>query len=141
MALPAHLTFELVTPDHGVVTEQVDEVQLPGTLGYLDVLPGHTPLMTTIEPGELWYRKGQQRTYVSVSRGIAEVLPDRVTILARAAERAEEIDAVRAEAERQRAESEMRRPNATQQDLELARIAMLKSLARLKVASRARTRG
>jgi F-type H+-transporting ATPase subunit epsilon len=141
MALPSHLTFELVTPDHGVVTEQVDEVQLPGTLGYLDVLPGHTPLMTTIEPGELWYRKGQQRTYVAVSRGLAEVLPDRVTILARAAERAEEIDAVRAEAERQRAESEMRRPNATQQDLDRARISMLKALARLQVAARARTRG
>jgi F-type H+-transporting ATPase subunit epsilon len=140
MAAP-HLTFELVTPDHGVVTEQVDEVQLPGTMGYLGVLPGHTPLMTTIEPGELWYRKGQQRTFLSVSKGVAEVLPDRVTILARAAERAEEIDAVRAEAQRQRAESELRRPSATQQDLERARLSMLKALARLQVAARARTRG
>ena len=141
MSLPAHLTLELVTPDHGVVTEQVDEVQLPGSQGYLGILPGHTPLMTAIEAGELWYRKGQQRTYLSVAAGLGEVLPDRVTILARAAEHAGEIDAVRAEAARQRAESDMKRPNATNQDLETARLAMMRSLARLQVANRARTRG
>lgn len=141
MAIPPHLIFELVTPDHGVVTEQVDEVQLPGVEGYLGVLPGHTPLLTQLSVGELWYRKGQQKTFLSVAFGIAEVLPDRVTVLAQDAERADEIDAVRAEAARQRAASELGRPQASADDMERARIALMKSLARLQVASRARTRG
>ena len=141
MPIPQHLIFELVTPDHGVVTEQVDEVQLPGAEGYLGVLPGHTPLLTQLSVGELWYRKGQQRTYMSVAFGLAEVLPDRVTVLAHDAERAEEIDAIRAQAARQRAESEMARPNATPDDIDRARVALLKSLARLQAASRMRTRG
>lgn len=141
MAAPAQLTFELVTPDHGVVTEQVDEVQLPGTEGYLGILPGHTPLLTQLNPGELWYRKGQQTVYVSVGFGFAEVLPGKVTILAQTAERAEEIDLVRAEAARQRAESEMKAAKLNAQDFEVARIALIKALARLQVAQRARTRG
>jgi F-type H+-transporting ATPase subunit epsilon len=141
MAAPALLTFELVTPDHGVVTEQVDEVQLPGTEGYLGILPGHTPLLTQLTAGELWYRKGQQKVYVSVGFGFAEVLPARVTILAQTAERAEEIDTVRAEAARQRAESELKAPNRTADDYEMARVALIKALARLQVAQRARTRG
>jgi F-type H+-transporting ATPase subunit epsilon len=141
MPIPAHLIFELVTPDHGVVTEQVDEVQLPGVEGYLGVLPGHTPLLTQLSVGELWYRKGQQRTYLSVAFGLAEVLPDRVTILARDAERAEEIDAVRAEAARQKAASDLVRPNASLDEIDRARIALLKSIARIQVAHRARTRG
>jgi F-type H+-transporting ATPase subunit epsilon len=141
MAVPTQLTFELVTPDHGVVTEQVDEVQLPGAEGYLGILPGHTPLLTYLQPGELWYRKAQQKVFVAVSLGFAEVLPDRVTILAQAAERAEEIDAVRAEAARQRAESEMHRVDLNEQDFEKARVQMIKALARLQVAQRARTRG
>jgi F-type H+-transporting ATPase subunit epsilon len=141
MPIPSHLIFELVTPDHAVVTEQVDEVQLPGVEGYLGVLPGHTPLLTQLAVGELWYRKGQQRTFVSVAFGLAEVLPDRVTILARDAERAEEIDAVRAEAARQKAAGDLVRPHASPDDIERARIALLKSIARLQVASRARTRG
>lgn len=141
MALPSQLTFELVTPDHGVVTEQVDEVQLPGTEGYLGILPGHTPLLTTLDAGELWYRKGQQKVYVSVGFGFAEVLPNKVTILAQTAERAEEIDMVRAEAARQRAESDLKAATLSQADIEVARIALIKALARLQVAQRARTRG
>jgi F-type H+-transporting ATPase subunit epsilon len=141
MALPSTLTFELVTPDHGVVTEQVDEVQLPGTEGYLGILPGHTPLLTQLSVGELWYRKGQQKVYVSVALGFAEVLPNKVTILAQTAERAEEIDAVRAEAARQRAESDLKNANLSTEDIEVTRIKLIKALARLQVAQRARTRG
>jgi F-type H+-transporting ATPase subunit epsilon len=141
MAVPAQFTFELVTPDRGVVTEQVDEVQLPGIEGYLGILPGHTPLLTQIAAGELWYRKGQQRVFLSVAYGIAEVLPERVTILALSAERAEEIDTVRAQAARQRAEAAMRQSSASPQDIEVARMALLRSLSRLQVATRARTRG
>ena len=96
------------------------------------------PLLATLTVGELWYRKGQQKTHLSVAFGFAEVLPDRVTILARSAETADEIDEVRAEAQRQRALGEMQKPNLSQADLEKARASMLKALTRLQVASRRR---
>ncbi len=139
MALPAHLTLEIVTPERSVVTEHVDEVEIPGADGYFGVLPGHTPLLAMLQVGELWFRKGAEKTYMSIAFGFAEVLPDRVTILAQLAERAEEIDAARAEAARRRAEERLARPVA-EMDFERARIAMMKALIRLQVASRARTR-
>jgi F-type H+-transporting ATPase subunit epsilon len=138
MANPSQLTFELVTPDHGVVSELVDEVQLPGTEGYLGILPGHTPLLTTLTVGELWYRKGQLKTYLSVAFGFAEVLPDRVTILARSAETADEIDEVRAEAQRQRALGDLQKPHASPVDLERIQVSLMKALVRLQVANRRR---
>src|SRR5262245_2512691 len=97
MALPTHIELRIVTPERMLVQEQVDEVQIPGAKGYFGVLPGHTPLLAALAVGELWYRKGPEKTYMSIAYGFAEVLPDRVTILARLAERAEEIDASRAE--------------------------------------------
>jgi F-type H+-transporting ATPase subunit epsilon len=139
-ALPTHLTLEIVTPDRAVVAEQVDEVEIPGALGYFGVLPGHTPLLAMLQVGELWYRKGHDVVYVSIAFGFAEVLPDRVTILAQLAERADQIDIARAEAAKRRAEERMSRP-VPEMDYERARIALLKSLIRLQVASRARTRG
>src|SRR6187402_583626 len=109
-ALPTSLTLEIVTPDRALVTEQVDEVQIPGSDGYFGVLPGHTPLLASLAVGELWYRKGQEKTFLSIAGGFAEVLPDRVTLLATLAERAEEIDVARAEAARQRAEQRLAQP-------------------------------
>jgi F-type H+-transporting ATPase subunit epsilon len=113
MALPTQLELQIVTPERLVVHEQVDEVQIPGTEGYFGVLPGHTPLLASLAVGELWYRKGQDRTYLSIAGGFAEVLPDRVTLLATLAERAEEIDVARAEAAKQRAEQRLREPRPT----------------------------
>ena len=136
--LPTHLTLEVVTPDRSVVTEQVDEVEIPGAEGYFGVLPGHTPLLATLQVGELWYRKGSEKVYLSIAFGFAEVLPDRVTILAQLAERADEIDAARAEAARRRAEERLAKPEL-EMDYERARIAMMKALIRLQVVSRART--
>ena len=92
MALPTHLELRIVTPDKLIVREQVDEVEVPGAEGYFGVLPGHTPLLAALTVGELWYRKGAEKTYVSIAFGFAEVLPESVTILAQLAERAEEID-------------------------------------------------
>src|SRR5919112_2260512 len=109
MALPTKLTLEIVTPDRSLVTDQVDEVQLPGSEGYFGVLPGHTPLLATLQVGELWYRIGQDRHYLSIAFGFAEVLPDRVTVLAQIAERAEDIDVSRAEAAKRRAEERVTR--------------------------------
>lgn len=139
MALPTKLTLEVVTPERLLVSEQVDEVQLPGAEGYFGVLPGHTPLLATLQVGELWYRIGQDKRYLAVAFGFAEVLPDRVTVLAQIAERPEDIDVPRAEAARKRAEERIAKPPADI-EFERARIAMMKSLIRLQVAARARTR-
>src|SRR5262252_3083351 len=95
--LPTSLTLELVTPDRALVSEQVDEVELPGSAGYFGVLPGHAPLLASLQVGELWYRKGQEKHYLAVAFGFVEVLPDKVTVLAQIAERAEDIDQARAE--------------------------------------------
>jgi len=139
MAQPATLTLEVVTPDRALVSQQVDEVQLPGSEGYFGVLPGHTQLLATLQVGELWYRVGQEKHYLAVAFGFAEVLPDRVTVLAQIAERPQDIDVPRAEKAKQRAEERLARPQADI-DFERARVALMKSLIRLQVASRARTR-
>ncbi len=139
MALPTHLSLEIVTPDRAIVQEQVDEVEIPGSEGFFGVLPGHTPLLASLKAGELWYRKGQDKFYLFVAFGFAEVLPDRVTILADTAERAEEIDIARAEMKKRLAEEQLAKPQVDM-DFERARISMMKALVRLQVASRARVR-
>jgi F-type H+-transporting ATPase subunit epsilon len=139
MALPTRLQLQIVSADRSLVNESVDEVVIPGFDGYFGVLPGHTPLLAVLQVGELWYRQGQDKHYVSIAFGFAEVLPDRVTILAQIAEKAEEIDLARAEAAKKRAEERLSRP-IVDLDAERARIALLKSLIRLQVATRARIR-
>src|SRR5499426_1380051 len=108
MALPTHIDLQIVTPERLLVHAQVDEVEIPGSEGYFGVLPGHTPLLSDLAVGELWYRKGQEKTYLAIAYGFVEVLPDRVTVLARIAERAEDIDITRAEEARKRAEERLR---------------------------------
>jgi F-type H+-transporting ATPase subunit epsilon len=139
MALPTKLQLEVVTPDRPLVREEVDELQVPGAEGYFGVLPGHAPLLATLKVGELWYRVGHEKHYLAIAGGFAEVLPDRVTILAQVAERAEDVDIARAEAARKRAEARLAQPS---QDVnfERARLALMKSLVRIQVAARARTR-
>ena len=135
MALPTHLDLQIVTPDRLVVRERVDEVQIPGSEGYFGVLPGHTPLLAALAVGELWYRKGEEKTYLAIAFGFAEVLPDSVTILARIAERADEIDPDRVEAALKRAKERLT-ASGSEIDYERARIALAKSLSRLQVLSR-----
>lgn len=135
MALPTQLELQIVTPERLVVREMVDEVQIPGSEGYFGVLPGHTPLLASLAVGELWYRKGQEKTFLAIAGGFAEVLPDRVTLLATLAERAEDIDVGRAEASKQRAEQRIAGPK-TDIDYERARLALQKSIVRLQVSSR-----
>jgi F-type H+-transporting ATPase subunit epsilon len=134
MALPTSIELQIVVPDRAIVKEQVDEVEIPGVDGYFGVLPGHTPLLAALSVGELWYRKGQEKTYLAIAYGFAEVLPDRVTILAQLAERAEEIDLERAE--RARARASGRLEGKSDVDYTRARIALMKSLTRLQVSSR-----
>ena len=135
MPLPTHIDLQIVTPDRLIVHEQVDEVEIPGSEGYFGVLPGHTPLLASLAVGELWYRKGQEKFYLSLAFGFAEVLPDRVTILARLAERAEDIDVERAELARRRAEDRLSQTKSDF-DYERARVALTKSLMRLQVSAR-----
>lgn len=135
MALPTQIELQIVTPERLIVSEQVDEIQVPGVEGYFGVLPGHTPFLAALAVGEMWYRKGQEKTYLSIAGGFAEVLPDRVTLLATLAERAEDIDVSRAESARQRAEQRLAQPPADV-DYERARLALQKAVARLQVASR-----
>jgi F-type H+-transporting ATPase subunit epsilon len=139
MALPTKIQLQIVSADRSLLNETVDEVVIPGFDGYFGVLPGHTPMLAVLQVGELWYRQGQDKHYVSIAFGFAEVLPDRVTILAQIAEKADEIDLARAEAAKKRAEERLAQP-VVDMDAERARIALLKATIRLQVASRARIR-
>ena len=124
------------------MNEQVHEVQIPGSAGCLGVLPGHAPLLATLQVGELWYRQGLgdgAKRFLSIAFGFVEAQPDRVTILAQIAEPADEIDLARAEAAKKRAEERLAKPTPGM-DFEGVRIAMVKALVRLQVASRARIR-
>jgi F-type H+-transporting ATPase subunit epsilon len=130
------LTVEIVTPSRILVQAQADELNVPGELGYLGILPGHTALLTNLGQGELMYRRGEQRWYLSIFGGYMEVRNDHVTVLADIAEKAEEIDRPRAEAARDRAEQRLRDIRAHDTDFERARIALMRALIRLQVASR-----
>jgi len=129
--LPETLSLEVVTPDRAVVRESVAEVSLPGREGYLGILPGHTPLLTELATGALTYRQGGQTRRVAVSGGFAEVLPDRVIVLADIAERAEEIDAARARAALASGEKQLA---AAGPEWEAAQQAVTRARTRLEVA-------
>jgi F-type H+-transporting ATPase subunit epsilon len=139
MPLPTHIQLQIVSADRMLVNETVDEVEIPGSDGYFGVLPGHTPLLALLQVGQLWYRQGQDTHYLAIAFGFAEVQPDKVTILAQMAERADEIDVARAEAAKRRAEERLASPQV-QLDAERARVALLKSLIRIQVGIRARVR-
>ena len=99
--------LEIVTPEKMVVKDAAEEIQIPGSNGFLGVLPGHAPLITELSAGEISYRKGGTTYLFAVAWGFAEVLPDRVTILAETAERAEEIDVNKAQADKKHAEQSL----------------------------------
>ena len=139
MAIPTRMQLQIVSADRSLVNETVDEVEIPGADGYFGVLPGHTPLLAVLGAGELWYRQGQEKHYLVIAFGFAEVQPERVTILAQIAEKADEIDLLRAEAAKKRAEERLGSMQI-EMDAERARIALLKSLIRLQVATRAKIR-
>jgi F-type H+-transporting ATPase subunit epsilon len=132
--LPEALQLEVVTLERSVVRASVAEIQLPGRDGFLGILPGHTPLLTELGIAALSYKQGANTFFIAVIGGLAEVLPDRVIVLADAAERAEEIDVPRAQADADRA----RKLLATHGDAETKWDEILRDLAsaeaRLKAA-------
>ena len=139
MALPKHLRLEFVTPERPVVQEDVDEVEMPGELGDIGVLPGHAALLAALRVGMFWYRKGAERKYAFVDAGYAEVGADHVSIMARAGEKAEEIDVARAEAAKKRAEQQIAK-SPSGPDADVARQALQRAVIRLQVARQARAR-
>ena len=133
----ATFRLEIVTAEKMVFAGDVNAVVAWGVEGQLGIFPNHAPLMTMLKPGDLMIRRGNEEEYMAISGGFLDVRPDKVLVLADACERAEEIDAARAEAARRRAEEALReRPLG----LEAAAVegALRRSLARLKTAEKRR---
>jgi len=131
------LRLELVTPERLVLSEEVDEVRVPGTLGELGVLPGHTPLLTSLGTGPLSYYQGSSSHSLAVQDGFAEVLPDRVTVLARIADAPADIDVEAARAALIEAESKL--PTATAEEIDDLTGAVRLAATRMEVAATRRS--
>jgi len=132
--LPKAIQLVIVTPERNLVSQEVDEVTLPGVEGYLGILPGHTPLLTSLKIGEIRYRHGKDVNYLFVSWGFVEVLPDRVTVLADVAETPEDIDVVAAVKAKDEAEKKLKTPDT---EFLVAQVALEQALARMQVAAKA----
>jgi F-type H+-transporting ATPase subunit epsilon len=128
------LQIEVVTPERMVLKDTADDIQIPGKDGYLGILPGHAPLITELAVGEISYRHAGQTKRLSVAWGFAEVLPDKVTILAETAERADEIDLSRAQSAKQRAEDELKKAGPGGD--EAAQVALQRANTRIEVAGK-----
>jgi F-type H+-transporting ATPase subunit epsilon len=135
----AHIELVVVTPAKQLVRRNVTEVTLPGAQGCIGVLPGHAPLITALGIGELNFRgaDGKEADHLSIIRGFAEVLPNRVTLLAETAEFAAEIDLARAEEARARAEKRIT-SGGTNVDWDRAAVALQRALIRIQVARKYR---
>jgi len=137
LPLPAKLLLEIVTPEGLLLREEVDEVIAPGEEGYFGVRPGHTPFLATLGIGTIEYRKGEEKRYLTSFWGFCEVLPDKVNILAEVGERAEAIDAARAEKAKEQAEQRMKTIR-DEADYRAAQAEYTKAVVRLGAARRLR---
>jgi F-type H+-transporting ATPase subunit epsilon len=137
MALPTHLTLEVVTPAGLLMKDQVAEVMAPGESGYFGVLPGHTPFLSTLGAGEISYRRGEAWSRLTCFWGFCEVLPDRVSILAEIGERAEDIDVARAETALAQAQERMKSVHE-EQGYDEAHQDYVRAVTRLAVARKQR---
>jgi len=135
----SNIRLDVVSAERVVYSDDVDLVVAPGTDGELGILPHHAPLMTTLEAGELRIKKGGEEFHLAISGGFLEVRPDRVIILADAAERVEEIDIARAEAARRRAEEQLQR-QLSKAEAASVEAALRRSLTRLRVVQKRRKR-
>ena len=137
--LPEFIELVVVTPEKQLLRQGTKEVQLPGAEGYLGILPGHAPLITELGIGELSYHdaSGKESVHLAIIRGFAEVLPDRVTVLAETAEFAADIDIARAEAAKARAEQRLTSGD-TNIDWDRVTVALQRALIRIQVARKYR---
>jgi len=131
--------LDIVTAERVVFSDDVDVIVAPGIEGQLGILPHHAPLMTMLQPGELLIRKGGEEFSLAITGGFLEVRPDRVVILADAAERADEIDIARAEEAKRRAQERLSR-RVPDVDAARTEAALRRALMRLEVAGRRRKR-
>jgi F-type H+-transporting ATPase subunit epsilon len=131
--MPDTFQLEIVTPARLLVKEAAEEAQIPGATGYLGILPGHAPLITELGVGEITYKASGTTHTLAVAWGFAEVLPDKVTILAEAAERPQEIDVERAQKAKERAEQRLK-SSATEVDYARAEDALRRAETRIDVA-------
>jgi F-type H+-transporting ATPase subunit epsilon len=135
--LPEKIELEVATPERSVLDEKVESIEMPGRDGYLGILPGHAPLLTELGVGILTYQKGAEVRRLTVVNGYAEVLPDRVIVLAEVSERAEEIDVQRARTAAERAQSELAKATgAPEIDWQSASAALQRALVRVEAASK-----
>jgi F-type H+-transporting ATPase subunit epsilon len=130
------IQLRVVTPSRMVLDEEVDEVTAPGELGQFGVLPNHISFLSTLVPGEMSYKQGPKQKFLAVVGGYAEVLDNVMTVLAPAAEFAEEIDTVRAQRAKEQAEKMLAELDREEKDWERAETALQRALVRLQVASR-----
>ncbi|MGM0416576.1 MAG: F0F1 ATP synthase subunit epsilon [Thermodesulfobacteriota bacterium] len=128
------LKLEMVTPYKQVLSEEVDEIVMPGQMGELGILPGHTPLLTTLKVGEFSYRKGGSSFHVAVNWGYVEVEDDTVIVLAETAEPADDIDMARAKAALGRAEDALKKLSPEDKDYRTMEAALERALIRIQVA-------
>jgi F-type H+-transporting ATPase subunit epsilon len=132
------LTLEMVTPYKKVISEEVDELMAPGLAGDLGILPGHSPLLTTLKVGELDYRIGNDIFHVAVNWGYLEIDNDKVIVLVDTAEKADEIDQVRAEAALGRAEAALEGLTPEDKKYKIMEAALQRALIRIQVAGKGR---
>jgi F-type H+-transporting ATPase subunit epsilon len=130
------IELQVVTPERHVLSEDIDSVEMPGKDGYLGILPRHAPLLTEMGIGILTYRKGSESRSLTIMGGYAEVLSNRVIVLAEAAERVEEIDVTRAQAALDRAKTNVPGANATEADWDAANAAIKRASVRLEAAKK-----
>ena len=133
------IELEIVTPERKLLAVHASEVVVPGIEGYFGVLPGHAPFLTRLGVGEIAYKDPTGTHYLAAADGIVEVLPNRVTILARLCESAREIDIERAREAKRRAEESMKQAaKLSDQDMLMVELSLKKALTRLMVAGRTR---
>jgi F-type H+-transporting ATPase subunit epsilon len=136
--MPDSFQLEIVTPEKLVVKDTAEEAQIPGRNGYLGVLPGHAPLITELGAGQISYRSGGQLHRFSLAWGFAEVLPDRVTVLAETVERADEINVPRAQQSLKKAEDLLNSAH-TEEECSVATGKIRRAQARIDVAQKKET--
>jgi F-type H+-transporting ATPase subunit epsilon len=133
---PGQIQLEIVTPARRVLSAQVDSIEIPGKDGYLGILPGHAPLITELGIGMLSYTQSGETHYLTVIEGFAEVLGDRVIVLAEVSERADEIDPARAVEAAKRAQERLAKSGGAEVDWHRASVSLQRALIRQEVAGK-----
>ena len=137
--LPDKIELQVVTPTKHIFSEDVQSIELPGKDGYLGILPGHAPLLTELGAGILTFNKGGETRSMTVIDGFAEVLPNRVIVLADESEKVEDIDAGKARADLEKAQHELPQAGASEEDWKRANAAIARATVRVEASEKTGT--